>query len=76
MGKKDAVLVERLRREDDEFIFWEGRHDQLEHEIRQLNRKEHLTPEEDTARKNLQKEKLQAKDKIMEILRRYAGTGV
>ena len=69
MGKKNMVLVEQLRRENDEFVLWENRHDQLGKEIRQFNKKSHLTPEEDLLRKKLQKEKLMAKDKIMEILR-------
>lgn len=68
-GKKNMALIERLRRENDEFFSWEERHKRLEHEIRDLNKKHVLTPEEEVLRKNLQKEKLLAKDKVMEILR-------
>jgi len=62
-GKKNMALIERLRRENDEFFSWEERHKRLEHEIRDLNKKHVLTPEEEVLRKNLQKEKLLAKDK-------------
>ena len=71
MGKKNAILIEKLRRENDEFVFWESTHDRLEHEIREFNRRPHLTPPEDVHRKELQKEKLAAKDKMTEIMRRY-----
>ena len=67
--KKNVVLIERLRRENDEFFTWEEKHKRLEHEIRDLNKKHVLTPEEEVLRKNLQKEKLLAKDKVMEILK-------
>ncbi|HKZ72386.1 MAG TPA: DUF465 domain-containing protein [Nitrospirota bacterium] len=68
-SKKNVVLIERLRRENDEFFTWEEKHKRLEHEIRDLNKKHVLTPEEEVLRKNLQKEKLLAKDKVMEILK-------
>lgn len=69
MRVKNSVFIERLRRENDEFLFWEEEHKRLEHQIRDLNRKNVLTPEEEVLRKNLQKEKLQAKDKMVEILK-------
>jgi uncharacterized protein YdcH (DUF465 family) len=71
MGKKNPVLIEKLRRENDEFLFWESRHEKLEQEIRQFNKRPHLTPPEDVHRKELQKEKLAAKDKMMEIMRQF-----
>lgn len=68
-SRKNMALIERLRRENDEFFSWEEKHKRLEHEIRDLNKKHVLTPEEEVLRKNLQKEKLLAKDKVMEILK-------
>ena len=70
MREKNIALIERLRRDNDEFLSWEERHNKLEREIRNLNRKHFLTPDEEVLRKNLQKEKLLAKDVINEILRR------
>ncbi|HAS17015.1 MAG: hypothetical protein A2Y48_09165 [Nitrospirae bacterium RIFCSPLOW2_12_42_9] len=69
MIDRHSILIERLRRENDQFLFWEGEHKRLEREIRDLNRKNVLTPEEEIMRKNLQKEKLNAKDKMVEILK-------
>lgn len=69
MVMKNIALIERLRRENDEFLLWEEKHKRLEREIRDLNRKNILTPEEEILRKNLQKEKLLAKDKMVEILK-------
>lgn len=69
MVMKNIALIERLRRENDEFLLWEEKHKRLEREIRDLNRKNILTPEEEVLRKNLQKEKLLAKDKMVEILK-------
>lgn len=69
MVMKNIALIERLRRENDEFFLWEEKHKRLEREIRDLNRKNILTPEEEVLRKNLQKEKLLAKDKMVEILK-------
>ena len=73
MGIKKIALIEKLRRENDEFLSWEEKHKRLEREIRGLNRKHTLTPEEEVLRKNLQKEKLLAKDKMMEILKMEEG---
>ena len=70
MREKNIALIERLRRCNDDFFLWEERHNKLEREIRNLNRKPFLTPDEEVLRKNLQKEKLLAKDVINEILRR------
>jgi len=69
MIDRHSILIERLRRENDQFLFLEVEHKRLEREIRDLNRKNVLTPEEEIMRKNLQKEKLNAKDKMVEILK-------
>ena len=69
MVEKHSALLERLRRDNDDFVMWEEKHKRLEREIGSLNRKHVLTPEEEVLRKNLQKEKLISKDKIKEILR-------
>ncbi len=69
MKEKHMSLEERLRRENDDYLRWEEKHDKLEREIRSLNRKHILTPEEEIIRKNLQKEKLLAKDMMIKIFR-------
>ena len=70
MKEKHVELKEKLRRENDEYLLLEEKHDKLEREIRSLNRKHVLTPEEEVIRKNLQKEKLLAKDMLIKILRK------
>ncbi len=69
MKDRHIALEEKLRRENDEYLLWEEKHDKLEREIRSLNRKRVLTPEEEIIRKNLQKEKLLAKDMMLKIYR-------
>ncbi|MBI5192569.1 MAG: DUF465 domain-containing protein [Nitrospirae bacterium] len=69
MIDKHSVLIDRLRRENDDFLMWEEKHIRLEREIRGFNRKHVLTPAEELIRKNLQKEKLIAKDKMKEIIK-------
>ncbi len=70
MIDKHSALIDRLRRENDDFLIWEEKHKNLEREIRSLNRKHVLTPEEEILRKNLQKEKLISKDKMKEIIKK------
>ena len=67
MREKRIALKEKLRRENDEYLLIEEKHDKLAREIRSLNRKHILTPEDEVIRKNLQKEKLLAKDMMMKI---------
>jgi len=69
MKEKHIALKEKLRRENDEYLLMEEKHDKLEREIRSLNRKHVLTPEDEVIRKNLQKEKLLAKDMMIKIFR-------
>ena len=69
MKEKRIALKEKLRRENDEYLLMEEKHDRLEREIRSLNRKHVLTPDDEVIRKNLQKEKLLAKDMMMKIFR-------
>jgi len=69
MKEKHIALKEKLRRENDEYLLMEEKHDKLEREIRSLNRKHVLTPEDEVIRKNLQKEKLLAKDMMIKIIR-------
>ena len=73
LARMTTMMEERLRRENDEYLLLEEKHDKLEREIRSLNRKHILTPEEEVVRKNLQKEKLLAKDLMIKILRKEEG---
>lgn len=67
----EDVLVARLRTEDPEFKKWEEEHHKLESNLASIDSHVYLSPEEEIERKRIQKLKLAAKDKMMEMVRRY-----
>ncbi len=67
---KDEVLVARLRVENSEYQKWEQEHRKLEDSLMGFESHRYLTPEEEMERKRIQKLKLAAKDRMMEIIRR------
>lgn len=67
---KEEVLVEKLRVENSEFQKWEQEHRQLENTLMSFEAHRYLSPEEEVERKRIQKLKLAAKDRMMEIIRR------
>ncbi len=67
---KDEVLVARLRVENSEYQKWEQEHRKLEDSLMGFETHRYLTPEEEIERKRIQKLKLAAKDRMMEIIRR------
>jgi len=67
---KEEVLVEKLRVENSEFQKWEQEHRQLESTLMSFETHRYLTPEEEVERKRIQKLKLAAKDRMMDIIRR------
>ena len=66
----EEVLRERLRVENPEFQKWEQEHRKLEDTLMSFESHRYLTPEEEIERKRIQKLKLAATDRMMEILRR------
>ena len=67
----DQVLTERLRAENPDFRRWSEEHRRLERRLAALNRHRFLTPSEEQEKKRLQKEKLLAKDRMVQILYHY-----
>lgn len=67
----EEVLVARLRTENPEFQKWEEEHHKLESTLQSIDTHVYLTPEEEVERKRVQKLKLAAKDRMMEMIRRY-----
>ena len=67
---KDEVLAAKLRVEDSEYQKWEQEHRKLEDSLMGFEAHRYLTPEEEMERKRIQKMKLAAKDRMMEIIRR------
>ena len=65
----EEALVARLRRENQEFQKWEQEHRKLEDNLLGFEAHRYLSPEEEMERKRIQKLKLAAKDRMMEIIR-------
>jgi len=66
----EEVLREKLRVENPEFQKWEQEHRKLEDTLMSFESHRYLTPEEEMERKRIQKLKLAAKDRMMDIVRR------
>jgi uncharacterized protein YdcH (DUF465 family) len=66
----EEALIARLRTEDPEFQKWEEEHHKLDSTLKSIDSHVYLTPEEEVERKRVQKLKLAAKDKMMEMVRR------
>lgn len=67
---KEEVLIAKLRTENPEFQKWEQEHQKLEASLTIFQSHRYLTPEEEIERKRIQKLKLAAKDRMMDIVRR------
>jgi uncharacterized protein YdcH (DUF465 family) len=66
----EEALVTKLRIENSEYQKWEQEHRKLEDTLMSFETHRYLTPEEEVERKRIQKLKLVAKDKMMDIIRR------
>jgi len=66
---EEAVRV-KLRTENPEFKQLEQEHRKLDDELMSFETHVYLSPEEEIERRRLQKLKLAAKDKMMEMIRR------
>jgi [ribosomal protein S18]-alanine N-acetyltransferase len=69
MLTEDPAILELVRRERSEFKTLEETHCRLETELAELTKLHLLTPEEEIRKKQIQFEKLAAKDKMAEIVR-------
>ena len=66
----EEVIVSKLRTENSEYQKWEQEHRKLEDSLLIYETYRYLTPEQEVERKRIQKLKLAAKDKMMDIVRR------
>ena len=71
MEVTEEVLRAKLRTEDQEFQRLEQEHRKLDKDLMTYETHVYLSPEEEFERRRLQKLKLAAKDKMMEIIRRH-----
>ena len=68
---KEQEIIERLKRESEEFRKVLEEHHGLDATLAEIDRKVYLTPEEEIERKKLQKQKLAKKDKMAEFIRDF-----
>ena len=67
----NTETIDNLRNENDEFRKLEDEHKRLEITLADIDKKKHLTAEEEIERKTIQKQKLQFKDKMAELVKEY-----
>ncbi len=67
----EAEVINNLRSESEEFNKIEIEHKRLEVSLADIDKKKHLTAEDEMERKNIQKQKLQIKDQMAKLVRGY-----
>ena len=71
MMTKEEELIERLVKENEDFLKAKQIHAQLANQIEELEKKPFLTPQDEMEIKNLKKKKLAWKDQMEKILMQY-----
>lgn len=71
MATKEEELVERLMRENEDFLKAKQAHSQLARELEELEKKPFLTPQDEMEVKILKKKKLVYKDEMEKILMKF-----
>ena len=71
MGTKEEELIEKVTKENEEFLKVKQIHTQLAKQLEDLERKTYLTPQDEMEIKILKKKKLAAKDQMEKILMKY-----
>lgn len=71
MPTKEQDLIERLMRENEEFLKAKQTHTQLAKQLEELEKKPFLSPQDEIEIKILKKKKLVAKDQMENILMQY-----
>lgn len=69
--KIDPEILEKITSENMEFKKLYDEHTRLDDKVEELNRRHYLTPEEETEKKTLQKQKLLCKDRLEQMLEEY-----
>jgi uncharacterized protein YdcH (DUF465 family) len=71
MVTKEEELIERLMRENEEFLRTKQTHSQLAKQLEELEKKPFLNPQDEVEIKILKKKKLALKDQMEKILIQY-----
>jgi uncharacterized protein len=69
---KEADLISILRIESDEFRKIEEDHRKLDKDLDEMNKKKYLTTDEEVEKKRMQKQKLQYKDRMAQLIREHS----
>ncbi len=73
MEQRDIEMVQKYSETDSELkSLWEE-HLSLENQVEKMTSKPFLTPEEDLTLKNIKKQKLAGKTKMLALLEKYKG---
>ena len=68
---KEAEIINMLRIKSDEFRKIEEEHRKLDKDLDEMNKKRYLMPDEEVEKKKMQKQKLQYKDRMAELIRKF-----
>jgi len=71
MVTKEEELIERLMRENEEFLKVKQAHAQLAKQLEELEKKSFITPQDEVEIKIIKKKKLVLKDQMEKILVQY-----
>ena len=66
---KDAEVIEKLRKENEEFKKLEEDHKKLNEYLDEMSKKKYLSAKEEMEKKTLQKKKLQYKDRMTQLIK-------
>ena len=69
MGEQEVIA--KLHAENEEYRALEAEHKALERALDEMNKRLHLSPEDEMERKTIQKQKLAKKDRMAELIRKY-----
>ena len=68
---KETQVIDILRNENEEYKKIEAEHRKLNQYLDEMSKKKYLSSEEEMEKKKLQKQKLQYKDRLAQIIREY-----
>jgi uncharacterized protein YdcH (DUF465 family) len=68
---KEEELIERLLRENEEFLKAKKAHMELSRQLEEMEKKPYLTPQDEIEIKIIKKKKLALKDEMERILMKY-----
>jgi uncharacterized protein YdcH (DUF465 family) len=71
MSTREEELIERLMKENEEFLRAKQAHAQLARQLEELEKKPFLTPQDEMEIKIIKKKKLSFKDQMEKILMQY-----